>query len=117
HNTVQMGEGVWQLERISWRGTLAGCRVTICEHLDGQVSIVYGPHRVGLYTPEGQPLKPAKKRRAPRCGNDAPWKAGKTQTPSFPLFPPRLKSGQHRRIPTHYKRTPLFKVGVGMVYG
>ena len=83
-NTVQMGERVWQLERISWRGTLAGCRVTICEHLDGQVSIVYGPHRVGLYTAEGQPLKPAKKRRAPRCGNDAPWKAWKTQTASFP---------------------------------
>jgi transposase len=90
-NTVQMGERVWQLERISWRGTLAGCRVTICEHLDGQVSIVYGPHRVGLYTAEGQPLKPAKTRRAPRCGNDAPWKAWKTQTASFPPFPPRLE--------------------------
>ena len=74
-----LGERVWQLERISWRGTLAGCRVTICEHLDGQVSIVYGPHRVGLYTAEGQPLKPAKKRRAPRCGNDAPWKAWRAQ--------------------------------------
>jgi len=23
-------------------------------------------------------------------GNDAPWKAWKTQKPSFPLFPPRL---------------------------
>jgi hypothetical protein len=27
-------------------------------------------------------------RRKKRCGNDAPWKAGKTQQPSFPLFPP-----------------------------
>ena len=38
-----------------WRGTLAGCRVTICEHLDGQVSIVHGPHVVGRYTAEGNP--------------------------------------------------------------
>ncbi len=26
----------------------------------------------------------------PRDGNEAPWKAWKTQDPSFPLFPPRL---------------------------
>jgi len=39
-NTVQLGDRVWQLEHTSWRGTLAGCRVTICEHLDGGVSIV-----------------------------------------------------------------------------
>jgi hypothetical protein len=90
-NTVQWGERVWQLERSSWRGTLAGCRVTICEHLDGRVSILYGPHLVGHYTAEGEPLQPAKTRRAPRCGNDASWKAWKTQTASFPLFPPRLE--------------------------
>jgi transposase len=54
-NTVAIGERVWQIERTRWRGTLAGCRVTICEHLDGQVSIVYGPHVVGRYTPQGVP--------------------------------------------------------------
>jgi transposase len=90
-NTVQWGERVWQLDRPPWRGTLAGCGVTICEHLDGRVSIVYGPHLVGHYTAEGEPLQLAKTRRAPRCGNDAPWKAWKTQTASFPLFPPRLE--------------------------
>ena len=46
-NTVGIGKRVWQIGRTRWRGTLAGCRVTICEHLDGQVSIVYGPHVVG----------------------------------------------------------------------
>jgi len=90
-NTVQWGERVWQLERSLWRGTLAGCRVTICEHLDGRVSIVYGPHLVGHYTAEGEPLQLAKTRRTPRCGNDASGKAWKTQTASFPLFPPRLE--------------------------
>jgi transposase len=60
-NTVQVGERVWQIERTRWRGTLAGCRVTICEHLDGHVSIVYGPHVVGRYTAHGMPLGPARK--------------------------------------------------------
>lgn len=31
-NTVAIVERVWQIERTRWRGTLAGCRVTICEH-------------------------------------------------------------------------------------
>jgi transposase len=56
-NTVRLRERVWQLERTRWRGTLAGCRVRICEHLDGRVSIVYGPHLVGRYRPEGPELK------------------------------------------------------------
>jgi transposase len=90
-NTVRLADRVWQLERTRWRGTLAGCRVRICEHLDGRVAIVYGPHVVGRYTAEGQPLVEANNSRAPRCGNDAPWKAGKTPKTSFPLFPPRLE--------------------------
>ena len=61
-NTVRWGDRVWQLERTRWRGTLAGCRVTICEHLDGRVSIVYGPHVVGRYTAEGKPWGDVSKR-------------------------------------------------------
>jgi hypothetical protein len=90
-NTVRLATRVGQIERTPWRGTLAGCRVTICEHLDGRVTIVYGPHRVGEYTAEGQSLAVAKKRRVPRCGNDAPWKAWKSKKRAFPLFPPRLE--------------------------
>lgn len=52
-NTVQIGDRHWQIERTPWRGTLAGCRVTVCEHLDGRVSLLYGPHRVGQYRPDG----------------------------------------------------------------
>jgi transposase len=85
-NTVRLANRVWQIERTPWRGTLAGCRVTLCEHLDGRVTIVYGPHQVGEYTAEGQSLAVAKKRRAPRCGNDAPWKAWKSQKADFPTL-------------------------------
>ena len=60
-NTVRVGERTWQIERTRWRGTLAGCRVTICEHLDGRVSILYGPHTVGRYTAQGAPLGGARK--------------------------------------------------------
>src|ERR1700758_1846125 len=74
-NTVRLDNRVWQIERTPWRGTLAGCRVTLCEHLDGRLTIVYGPHVVAQYTAQGPGAGGRKKeRRAPRCGNDAPWK-------------------------------------------
>jgi transposase len=64
-NTVQIGNHCWQIERTPWRGTLAGCRVTICEHLDGRVSIVYGPHVVGQYRADGTALRPARRKKGP----------------------------------------------------
>ena len=42
-----------QLERVAWRATLAGCQVTVHQHLDGTLSITHGPHRLGGYTAEG----------------------------------------------------------------
>ena len=55
-NTVSFANRVWQLERNKLRATLAGCRVTIHEHLDQTISITFGPHLVGRYTSDGQPL-------------------------------------------------------------
>jgi hypothetical protein len=43
-NTVTIGERVWQIEKSRFRSTLAGCMVTIHEHLDGRVSLRFGPH-------------------------------------------------------------------------
>jgi len=56
-NTVQIGPCVLQIEKNHWRATLAGCRVTVCQHLDGTWSIAYGPHLVGRYSREGLPLQ------------------------------------------------------------
>jgi hypothetical protein len=53
-NTVAIGDRSWQLEKSRFRSSLAGCTVTIHEHLDGNVSIRYGPHVVGRYTAAGQ---------------------------------------------------------------
>ncbi len=49
-NTVTVDKRILQIEKIRWRGTLAGCRVTVCEHLDGRWTVHYGPHVVGHYS-------------------------------------------------------------------
>jgi transposase len=93
-NPVGIGERVWQIQRTPWRGTLAGCRVTICEHLDGQVSIVYGPHLVGRYTAQGVLLEPAGKGRQPRggaaIGNTDSLGSGRQQTRCLVAMPSPL---------------------------
>ena len=55
-NTVNWANRCLQIDKTSWRGTLAGCRMIVCEHLDTRLSVLYGPHRVGHYTPNGVPL-------------------------------------------------------------
>jgi transposase len=57
-NTVAITERNWQLEKSRFRSSLAGCTVTIHQHLDGNVSIRYGPHVVGRYTATGE-IRPA----------------------------------------------------------
>ena len=52
-NTVAIKDRWWQIQKCRWRYSLAGQTVTIHQHLDGTVSIRFGPHVVGLY-PEGR---------------------------------------------------------------
>jgi len=61
-NTVAIAERSWQLDQSRFRNTLAGSTVTIHEHLDGQVSIRWGPHTVGRFDAAGKSLNPAAKR-------------------------------------------------------
>jgi hypothetical protein len=62
-NTVVVGGKIFQIEPTRWRGTLAGCSVTVCEHLDQLWSIRYGPHVVGRYNAEGWPCEAKRDRR------------------------------------------------------
>ena len=55
-NTVSYANQVWQVERCKLRATLAGCRVTIHQHLDQTISITFGPHLVGRYNAAAGPL-------------------------------------------------------------
>jgi transposase len=45
-----------QIEPVRWRATLAGCMVTVHQHLDGTLSMTHGPHRLGHYTAHGAAL-------------------------------------------------------------
>jgi transposase len=90
-NTVQLGNQWLQIEAAGWRGTLAGCRVVVHEHLDGTRTICYGPHVVGRYNAQGWPwLEETKSRR--RKTVEKPLR-GKPKAG----FPPRLEIPQHRR--------------------
>jgi transposase len=63
-NTVTMGEKVWQIGKTAFRNSLAGCTATIHEHLDGPVSIRYGPHVVGRFDAQGRPIHATARKRA-----------------------------------------------------
>jgi hypothetical protein len=62
-HTVVLERRVFQLPKTRWRQSLAGCVVTVHEHLDGRVSIRYGPHQIGVWPADQVPLpapKPAR---------------------------------------------------------
>src|SRR3982751_6606519 len=64
-NTIAFHDQIWQLEKTRWRYSLAGCTVTVHEHLDGRISVRYGPHVIANWDqgiPAGQ--------RKPRRGKD-----------------------------------------------
>lgn len=84
-NTVSFQNLALQIEPVRWRGTLAGCTVTVHQHLDGTLTLTHGPHRLGHYTAQGSllndgPVLPAKAVEKTR--------GGKVQKPTLP---PRLE--------------------------
>ena len=77
-NTVAIGTRHWQLERTRFRHTLAGTTVTIHEHLDKTVSVRWGPHTVGQFNENGQPLEHSAS-KAKRRGKGGSMEAGENQ--------------------------------------
>lgn len=55
-NTFTLQNQIWQLDPSRWRHSLAGCTVIVHEHLDETMSVRYGPHLVGRYDRNGDPL-------------------------------------------------------------
>jgi transposase len=53
-NTVAIAARSWQIDKTRFRYSLAGCTVTIHEHLDGTISIRYGPHVIGQFEADGE---------------------------------------------------------------
>ena len=97
-NTVSIGDRSWQLEKSRFRSSLAGCTVTIHEHLDHTVSIRYGPHVVGIYTAEGQPRQSPRKTRKVR-GKGGSMEAAENPTPVSRRFHSPLEIPPNRDSP------------------
>jgi transposase len=66
-NTITLENRVFQLDKTRWRDTLAGQTVVVHEHLDGRMSIRYGPHVIAQYASGELPPQAAK-----RCGTPRP---------------------------------------------
>jgi hypothetical protein len=90
-NTVSFQNLTLQIEAVRWRATLAGCSVTVHQHLDGTISITHGPHRLGRYTASGVAIMSRKTAARPTVEKTLRGKVKKT------TFPPRLEIPQTAR--------------------
>ncbi len=90
-NTVSFQNLTLQIERVKWRGTLAGCQVTVHQHLDGNLTITHGPHRLGRYTAQAAALDST---QTPAPSAVEKTRGGKVQKQTFP---PRLEIPQSAR--------------------
>jgi transposase len=86
-NTIAIADRSWQIDKSRFRSTLAGCTVTIHEHLDGNVSIRFGPHVVGRFDAGGRSLQKVTKKRR---GKGGPVEAVENQT--------QVSHGSHRPL-------------------
>jgi transposase len=73
-NTVSFQNLRLQIERVSWRGTLAGCSVLVHQHLNGELSLSYGPHSLGRYTAQGEAITAPARRTVEKTAAAPPWK-------------------------------------------
>jgi len=90
-NTVSFQNLRLQIEPVRWRGTLAGCTVIVHQHLDGTLSLSYGPHAFGRYDERGGPILDPKLAAGKAVEKT---RGGKVQKPTFP---PRLEIPQSAR--------------------
>lgn len=70
-NTVRYNNLTLQIERQIWRSSMEGCRVTVYQHLDGNITLGYGPQTVGRYKPDGRPLNKTKTVEMPQLRKTA----------------------------------------------
>src|SRR5208283_2735484 len=91
-NTVSFQNLQLQIERVHWRGTLAGCNVMVHQHLEGSLSLTHGPHRLGHYSAQGVALT-ARQNAAAKNAVEKTLR-GKAQKQAFPPrleIPPRAR--------------------------
>jgi len=104
-NTVAIADRNWQLQKSRFRSSLAGCTVTIHEHLDGSVSIRYGPHVVGRFTANGESRQATAKKLPESRGKGGPVETVENQRQVFPRPHRPLEIPQPRRD-SHFPTAP-----------
>jgi len=52
-NTISFNNRILQIGPSELRVSFAKCRVIVYEHIDGSITIGYGPHTLGYYPPKG----------------------------------------------------------------
>jgi hypothetical protein len=67
-NTLRWANTPLQIQPQQWRSTLAGCRVLVYEHLDGTLTVGYGPHTVGRFSAQGEPIPEPNRKTKEKTG-------------------------------------------------
>ena len=102
-NTVAIGDRWWQIEKCRWRHSLAGQTVTVHDHLDGTVTIRYGPHVVGRFDGSGAALRAA---TSGRRGKGGSVEAGGNQKTVPTVSPTPLEISPTARD-SHFSTAPM----------
>jgi transposase len=102
-NTVAIGSRRWQIDKTRFRQSLAGSTVTIHDHLDGTVSIRYGPHVVGRFSGDGSRLESGKHQE--RRGKGGSVEAGENRKQVFTGSPTPLEIS-HTPRDSHFPTAP-----------
>ncbi len=107
-NTVVIANRTLQIGKTRFRHTLAGSTVTVHEHLDGGVSIRFGPHVVGRYTADQEALG----EKLERAGKGGRMETGENQKQVSSAFHTPLEIPQKTRdshFPTAPSTVPVLK--------
>src|ERR1700758_2499604 len=94
-NTVSFQNLALQIDKVSWRGTLAGCTVVVHQHLAGTLSMTHGPRRLGHYTSQGTPITSI---AAPKAVEKT--RRGKVQKTTFPPLLEIPQTARDSHFPT-----------------
>jgi transposase len=100
-NTVRVANLCLQIERTSWRSSLAGCRVKVHQHFDDTFTILYAGRVVGRYSSEGEPMDDGtgKKKAMEK------WKSQKSRDSHFPTATAAITKKPNRTDRVLEKRT------------
>jgi hypothetical protein len=92
-NTIVLQNRNLQLTKTRFRNTLAGCTVTVCEHLDGRLSVRWGPHLLTVIKAERD------------GGKDGSMQAGENQNQVSSGFHTPLEIS-HKPRDSHFAHRP-----------